>query len=293
MSYPPGRTVHAARPRSLRYGRTTSRLATPPRAPSFETQRIHQDTQRNPSDVSTVALGMSGASVPRPAGRPVPAHRGRARTCPPSGSLPTGFPPSGFPPSGSGGRGGGTRPCSAGRRRPGPAGRRYGCGWASGSTSSTSPGGRAGGAGPARARLPGRRPGRAHAAARRRGQRGGAAGAAGLAGVGIAAARPDGGGRGRRHGRATGARRGRGAGTRDRPGRGGCAGGRRLAAAPVPGSEVEASLPALSAVGGRAGAPDLVRLVDTVAAHCHRVRLRRAYRAHRACHADPAPRASG
>ncbi|WP_308114529.1 SCO3374 family protein [Streptomyces sp. ISL-12] len=50
---------------------------------------------------------------------------------------------------------------------------------------------------------------------------------------------------------------------------------------PVPGSEVEASLPALSAVGALGGvggapgrAPDLVRLVDTVATHCHRVRLR-------------------
>ncbi|MEU5595469.1 SCO3374 family protein [Streptomyces sp. NPDC020298] len=44
---------------------------------------------------------------------------------------------------------------------------------------------------------------------------------------------------------------------------------------PEPGREVEASLPTLSALGGGAGAPDLVRLVDTVATHCHRVRLRR------------------
>ncbi|MCX5422683.1 SCO3374 family protein [Streptomyces sp. NBC_00078] len=44
---------------------------------------------------------------------------------------------------------------------------------------------------------------------------------------------------------------------------------------PEPGREVEASLPALSAVGGGGGAPDLVRLVDTVATHCHRLRLRR------------------
>ncbi|MFG2883815.1 SCO3374 family protein [Streptomyces sp. NPDC048297] len=41
---------------------------------------------------------------------------------------------------------------------------------------------------------------------------------------------------------------------------------------PEPGCELETSLPALPAVGG---APDLVRLVDTVAAQCHRVRLRR------------------
>lgn len=45
---------------------------------------------------------------------------------------------------------------------------------------------------------------------------------------------------------------------------------------PVPGGEVEASLPTLSAMGGGGGAPDLVRLLDTVATHCHRLRLRRA-----------------
>ncbi|MFB9466956.1 SCO3374 family protein [Streptomyces cinereospinus] len=45
---------------------------------------------------------------------------------------------------------------------------------------------------------------------------------------------------------------------------------------PEPGCEVEASLPTLSAMGGGGGAPDLVRLVDTVAAYCHRIRLRRA-----------------
>ncbi|MFF0463973.1 SCO3374 family protein [Streptomyces mexicanus] len=45
---------------------------------------------------------------------------------------------------------------------------------------------------------------------------------------------------------------------------------------PGPGCEVEASLPTLSALGGSGGSPDLVRVVDTVAAHCHRLRLRRA-----------------
>ncbi|WP_460068280.1 SCO3374 family protein [Streptomyces sp. YKOK-I1] len=44
---------------------------------------------------------------------------------------------------------------------------------------------------------------------------------------------------------------------------------------PVAGCEVEASLPTVSASGGVKDAPDLVRLVDTLAAHCHRVRLRR------------------
>ncbi|QNS05605.1 SCO3374 family protein [Streptomyces xanthii] len=54
---------------------------------------------------------------------------------------------------------------------------------------------------------------------------------------------------------------------------------------PEPGREAEPVLPALtasaacpagSAVGGGGGAPDLVRLVDTAATHCHRARLRRA-----------------
>ncbi|MEU2282359.1 SCO3374 family protein [Streptomyces sp. NPDC013178] len=44
---------------------------------------------------------------------------------------------------------------------------------------------------------------------------------------------------------------------------------------PMAGREVEASLPTVSALGGGGGAPDLVRLVDTLATHCHRVRLRR------------------
>ncbi|QFQ99556.1 hypothetical protein F9278_29200 [Streptomyces phaeolivaceus] len=44
---------------------------------------------------------------------------------------------------------------------------------------------------------------------------------------------------------------------------------------PEPGCEVEPSLPSMSALGGGGGAPDLVRVVDTVATHCHRVRLRR------------------
>ncbi|MFC9282323.1 SCO3374 family protein [Streptomyces collinus] len=44
---------------------------------------------------------------------------------------------------------------------------------------------------------------------------------------------------------------------------------------PVPGGEVEVSLPALPAMGSSKDAPDLVRLVDTVAARCHRIRLRR------------------
>ncbi|WP_451696346.1 SCO3374 family protein [Streptomyces swartbergensis] len=45
---------------------------------------------------------------------------------------------------------------------------------------------------------------------------------------------------------------------------------------PEPGCEVDASLPTLSALGGGGDAPDLVRLVHTVATQCHRVRLRRA-----------------
>ncbi|WP_416975166.1 SCO3374 family protein [Streptomyces sp. 4F14] len=44
---------------------------------------------------------------------------------------------------------------------------------------------------------------------------------------------------------------------------------------PVPGRE-ESSLPAMPAPGGDEGAPGLVRLVDTLATHAHRVRLRSA-----------------
>ncbi|MFE7898232.1 SCO3374 family protein [Streptomyces sp. NPDC057424] len=56
---------------------------------------------------------------------------------------------------------------------------------------------------------------------------------------------------------------------------------------PEPGCEVETSLPTLSALGGCEDAPDLVRLVNTVATQCHRVRLRRA------CAQPPALRAQG
>jgi len=45
---------------------------------------------------------------------------------------------------------------------------------------------------------------------------------------------------------------------------------------PEPGCEVEASLPTLSAMGGGGGAPDLVRVLSTVATQCHRLRLRHA-----------------
>ncbi|MEU6774296.1 SCO3374 family protein [Streptomyces sp. NPDC046759] len=44
---------------------------------------------------------------------------------------------------------------------------------------------------------------------------------------------------------------------------------------PGPGGEVEASLPAMPAMGREGSAPDLVRLVETVAVRCHRIRLRR------------------
>ncbi|WP_411091407.1 SCO3374 family protein [Streptomyces sp. 049-1] len=42
---------------------------------------------------------------------------------------------------------------------------------------------------------------------------------------------------------------------------------------PEPGCEVETSLPTLSVLGGTGGAPDLARLVRTLATQCHRVRL--------------------
>lgn len=59
---------------------------------------------------------------------------------------------------------------------------------------------------------------------------------------------------------------------------------------PGPGREAAAaSLPAMPAsppVGREGSAPDLVRLVDTVAAQCHRVRLRRACAGHSADRRD-------
>ncbi|GGZ12472.1 hypothetical protein GCM10010387_00420 [Streptomyces inusitatus] len=60
---------------------------------------------------------------------------------------------------------------------------------------------------------------------------------------------------------------------------------------PVPGREVEPTLPALTPFGrgtgaGRGGCPDLVRLLDTVATECHRARLLRANaRTHAQSHA--------
>ncbi|MET7270346.1 SCO3374 family protein [Streptomyces flaveolus] len=47
---------------------------------------------------------------------------------------------------------------------------------------------------------------------------------------------------------------------------------------PGTGSEVAASLPTLSALGGAGTAPDLARLVHTLATQCHRLRLSRAPR---------------
>ncbi|MFF8990957.1 SCO3374 family protein [Streptomyces sp. NPDC014983] len=44
---------------------------------------------------------------------------------------------------------------------------------------------------------------------------------------------------------------------------------------PGPGREAGASLPAMPGMGREGNAPDLVRLVDTVAMCCHRIRLRR------------------
>ncbi|GAA2763912.1 SCO3374 family protein [Streptomyces paradoxus] len=59
------------------------------------------------------------------------------------------------------------------------------------------------------------------------------------------------------------------------PGRFGSQGAAVWLRPPEPGCEVEASLPTLSALGSGGDVPDLVRLVDTVATLCHRVRLRR------------------
>ncbi len=64
---------------------------------------------------------------------------------------------------------------------------------------------------------------------------------------------------------------------------------------PVPGREVEPTLPALAPFGRSAGSregisPDLVRLVDAAATQCHRARLLRTERAARGDRADRAAR---
>lgn len=136
--------------------------------------------------------------------------------------------------------------------------------------------------------LSGGRTGRPDAAAGGRGQRGGTTGAAGLAGVGRsgASAGSGGAGRGRAHGGAVvprgEARRGTAAGLGDRKGatapRGqfaSLAGGRRMAATPRAGVRGRGLAADNAGRGGVGHAPDLVRLVDTVATQCHRVRLRR------------------
>ncbi|ANB07720.1 hypothetical protein SAM40697_3762 [Streptomyces ambofaciens] len=57
------------------------------------------------------------------------------------------------------------------------------------------------------------------------------------------------------------------------PGRDGLRGAAVWLRPPEPGCEVEASLPTLSAMGGTGTAPDLARLVHTLATQCHRIRL--------------------
>jgi hypothetical protein len=253
MSYPQGLTLHAARPRSLRYGRTTLRLPAPPRAPLFGTLRDHRCTQRNPLVASAVALGMVG-SVPAASTVPLPRR-----------PWDPGVPDACGPPAG-----------------PDARARHWyenDLGWA------TVPGR------PLRL-LTGVRfdvldvPAEAGAGALRhlapgspvalRGDRmellvaaGGAEELPGLldwlewsavaldlrvlgAGDAMEAPVPP---------ATVAAGSVQGAAVWLRP--------------PGPGGEVEASLPTMPAVGREGSAPDLVRLVDTVAAHCHRVRLRR------------------
>lgn len=264
MSYPQGLTLHAARTGSLRYGRTTLRLPGPPRAPLLGTLRTRQNTQRNLWPASAVAPGMAGtvsmtsttSTVPLPR-RPVDPERP---------GLPDG---------------------PAGRPDPDVRARHWyenALGWP------TVPGR------PLRL-LTGVRfdvldvPAEAGAAALRHLVPGSpvarwgdrmrllvAAGSAeelpevldwlewgalaldlralGAGGL-MEAPLPPGRGCG-----GSGADAVQGAAVWLRP--------------PAPGCEVEASLPALPTMGGLGGAPDLVRLVDTVATRCHRVRLRRA-----------------
>lgn len=97
MSYPRGLTLHAACTGSLRYGRTTSHLPAPPHAPTADTLSDIFGTQRNSGKLSTVALGMVGALPPVPVVPPAapgplvpPAPPAPAAVPPPRRSLEAG-----------------------------------------------------------------------------------------------------------------------------------------------------------------------------------------------------------
>lgn len=64
--------------------------------------------------------------------------------------------------------------------------------------------------------------------------------------------------------------------TGDSPGRRNPQGAAVWLRPPETGCGTEIPLPTMSALGGVGGAPDLVRLVDTLATQCHRIRLRSA-----------------
>ncbi|MFH9576204.1 SCO3374 family protein [Streptomyces sp. NPDC017230] len=74
------------------------------------------------------------------------------------------------------------------------------------------------------------------------------------------------------------------------PGRDGPQGAAVWLRPPEPGYGVEASLPTLSATGGSGTAPDLARLVRTLATQCHRVRLSPPSRFSRSPRLSPATR---
>jgi hypothetical protein len=63
--------------------------------------------------------------------------------------------------------------------------------------------------------------------------------------------------------------------TGDSPGRTNPQGAAVWLRPPESGCGTQVPLPTMSALGGVGGAPDLVRLVDTLATQCHRIRLRR------------------
>jgi len=244
MSYPLGLTLHAARTGSLRYGRTTLHHAAPPHAPSSGTLRIRKNTQRNSRALWAVALGMVGSLLTVPLPRRPLDPGGRARRWY-ENEL-----------------GWATVPAQAG----GPVPLRLRVGDRFDVLDVPAEAGRAG--------LRHLAPASPVAVQGDRMRLLVAAGSAeelpglldwlewgalaldlkvtGEGGV-MEAPLPPGAGR-------SGALQG--AAVWLRPPESGC--------------EVEASLPTLSAVGGGGGAPDLVRLVDTVATQCHRLRLRRA-----------------
>lgn len=291
MSYPCSLTVHAARTGSLRYGRTSMPGETLPHAPFPGTLRAHGNTQRNSGVFWRLLLAWFPPSL-SPVGRPIRVIRSiryvsgtrtnwAGRQCP---VCRYGWSRGCASTSWRCRRRRDSRPCGIWDRllRWPCTGSGCGCWWPRGARRSCR--GCSTGWSGEPSRWISRRSARAEASrlpaagSRRRG--GAGSRGSGVTGSPRSARRVRGPARrpARRRSASPSRRPAAGrSGNAERPTR-----GRPLAAPPMPGRAVEPALPTLSALGGGTvgggvgGAPDLVRLVQTMATQCHRVRLRRA-----------------